>query len=187
MFNCCSGASQGQRETNWKHVSTRYWRRKKFLKINLTRKRLPISKIECKVDIDSRLGKSVVITKNTPQVNSDYRFPKNSDYRFPQQLCVQYKDCRFHSEDISRLRLVVTTAMSATVWSRTRSISCELIVVVSNWSDLSILHNPLGLTAILLHNIAYEFTTELLLPGTTSMERNISETWEWAWKLREAL
>ena len=29
-------------------------------------------KIILKVDIDSRLGKSVVITKNTPQVNSDF-------------------------------------------------------------------------------------------------------------------
>ena len=73
---------------------------------------------EYKVDIDSRLGKSVVITKNTPQVT-----------------CVWHKSPQVISHLTSRLRLVDITAMCVTVLSRTPSTSCKRIILTINYNS----------------------------------------------------
>ena len=73
---------------------------------------------EYKVDIDSRLGKSVVITKNTPQVT-----------------CVWHDSPQVISHLTSRLRLVDITAMCVTVLSRTPSTSCKRIILTINYNS----------------------------------------------------
>ena len=76
------------------------------------------------------------------QVGSDHEEYAAGKFKFLIPKRYKDSDYRFHNENIPRQRLVVITAMSVTVLSRTPSTSCELTMIVSNhcqnliWFDM---------------------------------------------------